>query len=112
MQVIKEGIGSKGPTLTSYISIPGRLLVMMPDMGRVGVSRKVEDEDERRSMRRMLDSLELPEGFGFIMRTAGYERSHSNSSAMPRTSRACGKPCRPARPRPVAPARSTPKATS
>lgn len=77
VQVIKEGIGSKGPTLTSYISIPGRLLVMMPDMGRVGVSRKVEDEDERRSMRRMLDSLELPEGFGFIMRTAGYERSHS-----------------------------------
>jgi ribonuclease E len=77
VQVIKEGIGSKGPTLTSYISLPGRLLVMMPDMGRVGVSRKVEDEDERRSMRRMLDSLELPEGFGFIMRTAGYERSHS-----------------------------------
>ncbi|MBM4051683.1 MAG: Rne/Rng family ribonuclease [Planctomycetes bacterium] len=77
VQVIKEGIGSKGPTLTSYISIPGRLLVMMPDMGRVGVSRKVEDEDERRSMRRMLDSLDLPEGFGFIMRTAGYERSHS-----------------------------------
>ncbi len=77
VQVIKEGLGSKGPTLTSYISLPGRLLVMMPDMGRVGVSRKVEDEDERRSMRRMLDSLELPDGFGFIMRTAGYERSLS-----------------------------------
>ncbi|RMD60499.1 MAG: S1 RNA-binding domain-containing protein, partial [Planctomycetota bacterium] len=43
VQVIKEGIGAKGPTLTSYISIPGRYLVMMPDMDRVGVSRRVED---------------------------------------------------------------------
>ena len=75
VQVIKEGIGTKGPTLTSYISIPGRLLVMMPDMDRVGVSRKVEDEDQRRKMRKILDSLELPEGFGFILRTAGFDRT-------------------------------------
>jgi ribonuclease E len=73
VQVIKEGLGSKGPTLTSYLSLPGRLLVMMPDMDRVGVSRRVDDEQQRREMRRILDSLELPEGFGFILRTAGFD---------------------------------------
>jgi ribonuclease E len=72
VQVLKEGIGTKGPTLTSYLSIPGRLLVLMPDMDRVGVSRKVEDEEKRRAMREILDSLDLPDGFGFILRTAGF----------------------------------------
>lgn len=75
VQVLKEGLGTKGPTLTSYISIPGRLLVMMPHMDRVGVSRKVEDEEQRREMRRIIDSLELPEGCGFILRTAGFDRT-------------------------------------
>jgi ribonuclease E len=77
VQVIKQGIGTKGPTVTSYLSIPGRLLVMMPDMDKVGVSRKVEDETQRREMRRILDSLELPEGCGFILRTAGFDRSRT-----------------------------------
>ena len=72
VQVLKEGLGSKGPTVTSYLSIPGRLLVMMPDMDNVGVSRKVEDEEGRRKMRKILDSLDLPAGFGFILRTAGF----------------------------------------
>jgi len=45
VQVIKEGIGTKGPTLTTYISIPGRYLVMMPGMNRLGVSRKIEDDE-------------------------------------------------------------------
>ncbi len=71
VQVLKEGIGTKGPTLTSYLSIPGRLLVMMPHMEQLGVSRKVEDIEQRREMRQILDSLDLPEGFGFILRTAG-----------------------------------------
>lgn len=75
VQVLKEGIGTKGPTLTSYLSVPGRLLVLMPDMDRVGVSRKVEDEDLRREMRKILDSLTLPGGFGFILRTAGFGRT-------------------------------------
>ena len=74
VQVLKEGIGTKGPTLTSYLSVPGRLLVMMPEMDRVGVSRKVEDPEKRREMRDILDALELPEGFGFILRTAGFGR--------------------------------------
>jgi ribonuclease E len=75
VQVIKEGIGTKGPTLTSYLSIPGRLMVMMPDMDKVGVSRKIEDEEKRREMREILDSLELPDGVGFILRTAGFGRT-------------------------------------
>jgi ribonuclease E len=75
VQVLKEGIGTKGPTLTSYLSIPGRMLVMMPEMDRVGVSRKVEDEEGRREMRKILDGLDLPDGFGFILRTAGVGRT-------------------------------------
>ena len=74
VQVIKEGIGTKGPTLTSYLSIPGRYLVMMPDMERHGVSRKVEDDETRREMKKVLDELNPPEGFGFIVRTAGLGR--------------------------------------
>ena len=75
VQVLKEGVGTKGPTVTSYLSIPGRFLVMMPGMDKVGVSRKVEDEEQRRQMREILDQLDLPEGFGFILRTAGFQRS-------------------------------------
>lgn len=74
VQVLKQGIGTKGPTVTSYLSIPGRLLVMMPGMDRVGVSRKVDDE-QRDKMRKILDQLDLPDGFGFIVRTAGYDKT-------------------------------------
>ncbi len=75
VQVIKEGIGTKGPTLSTYISIPGRYLVLMPGLGRVGVSRKIEDEGIRRQLRQALEQLRPPRGLGFIIRTAGIERS-------------------------------------
>ncbi|MCC7291101.1 MAG: Rne/Rng family ribonuclease [Phycisphaerales bacterium] len=71
VQVIKEGIGTKGPTVSTYLSIPGRFLVMMPGMSKLGVSRKIEDEDARRDMRKVLEELSLPDGIGFILRTAG-----------------------------------------
>jgi ribonuclease E len=71
VQIIKEGIGTKGPTLSTYLSIPGRFLVMMPGMGKMGVSKKIEDDAERRRLRQILDSLTPPEGCGFIIRTAG-----------------------------------------
>lgn len=71
VQVLKEGIGTKGPTLTSYLSIPGRFLVMMPDMQRLGVSRKVDDDEARKETRAILKELNPPEEFGFIVRTAG-----------------------------------------
>ncbi len=74
VQVIKEGIGTKGPTLSTYISIPGRYLVLMPALGRIGVSRKIEDEDDRKRLKRCLSSLSPPKGLGFIVRTAGAGR--------------------------------------
>ncbi len=78
VQVLKDNISTKGPTLTSYLSIPGRFLVMLPDMDKVGVSRKVEDEDDRRKMRKVLDELELPKDFGFILRTAGVGKTKTD----------------------------------
>jgi len=71
VQIIKEGVGTKGPTLTTYLSIPGRYLVMMPGMSRHGVSRKIEDDVARRTMRDLLNELTLPPDMGFIARTAG-----------------------------------------
>ena len=75
VQVIKEGIGTKGPTLSTYISIPGRYLVLMPGLQRVGVSRKIEDESVRKKLRVAMRELTPPEGLGFIVRTAGIDRS-------------------------------------
>ena len=80
VQVIKEGIGTKGPTLSTYISIPGRYLVLMPALGRVGVSRKIEDEDDRKRLRDILLDLNPPKGLGFIVRTAGQGRSRRDLS--------------------------------
>lgn len=80
VQVIKEGIGTKGPTLSTYISIPGRYLVLMPALGRVGVSRKIDDDDARRKLRDMLLDLNPPKGLGFIVRTAGVERTRRELS--------------------------------
>lgn len=71
VQIIKEGIGTKGPTLTSYPSIPGRFLVMMPGVAQMGVSKNIEDEEERRRLRKILDGLKPPKDVGFIIRTAG-----------------------------------------
>ncbi len=75
VQVIKEGIGTKGPTLSTYISIPGRYLVLMPGLNRVGVSRKIENDQQRRQLRDLLKELNPPRGLGFIVRTAGMDRS-------------------------------------
>lgn len=75
VQVIKEGIGTKGPTLSTYISIPGRYLVLMPALGRIGVSRKIEDDGIRRRLRDIMIELNPPKGLGFIVRTAGVDRT-------------------------------------
>ena len=74
VQMIKEGIGTKGPTLTTYLSLPGRMLVMMPGMSRLGVSRKIEDDELRAKAKVALDELTLPPDTGFILRTAGIGR--------------------------------------
>jgi ribonuclease E len=74
VQITKEGLGTKGPSLTTALSIPGRYLVLMPGLGRLGVSRKIEDETTRRQLRDLLAELHPPEGMGFIVRTAGLGR--------------------------------------
>ena len=66
----KEGINTKGPTLTTYISLPGKYLVLMPWMSGVGVSQKIESEDERKKQREVVESISRPKNVGFIIRTA------------------------------------------
>jgi ribonuclease G len=68
VQVSKESLGTKGARITSYISLPGRYVVYMPQARHVGVSRRIRDERERDRLRAALRSLELPPG-GFILRT-------------------------------------------
>lgn len=75
VQVIKEGIGTKGPTLSTYISIAGRYLVLMPGLNRVGVSRKIADDEQRRRLREIFNELKPPRGLGFIIRTAGIDKN-------------------------------------
>lgn len=75
VQVIKEGIGTKGPTLSTYISIAGRYLVLMPGLNRVGVSRKIADDEQRRRLREIFNELKPPHGLGFIIRTAGIDKN-------------------------------------
>jgi ribonuclease G len=68
VQVAKDPIGTKGARITSHISIPGRHLVFMPTVDHVGISRRIENEKERRRLREIVDSLRPP-GTGFIVRT-------------------------------------------
>ena len=77
VQITKDAIGDKGPTLTTYISIPSRYLVLMPSLERTGVSRKIEDEKERRRLKRILSALDIPEGMGVIVRTAGVGKTNA-----------------------------------
>jgi ribonuclease E len=75
VQVTKDGIGNKGPSLTTYISLPGRFVVLMPSVRRSGVSHKIQDEAERKKLRSILRELSPPEGMGYIIRTAGADRT-------------------------------------
>ncbi|MHC5061259.1 MAG: Rne/Rng family ribonuclease [Planctomycetota bacterium] len=70
VQVTKEGINTKGPTLSTYVSMPGKYVVLMPWMHRTGVSQKIEDEDERKRLRKIISQFEIPKGAGLIIRTA------------------------------------------
>ncbi|MFA5257885.1 MAG: ribonuclease E/G, partial [Opitutales bacterium] len=71
IQVTKGQIGTKGPRTTTNLSLPGRYLVLMPYGGQCGVSRKIEDDHERRRLKEILRKLPIPEGMGVIIRTAG-----------------------------------------
>lgn len=69
VQVSKDPIGTKGARVTSYITIPGRYLVLMPDVEHIGISRRIEGEEERARLKELIVSLK-PDNFGFIVRTA------------------------------------------
>jgi len=76
VQVVKEERGNKGAALTTYLSLPGRYCVLMPNTSRGGgISRKVTDAKHRKSMKAILSDLEVPEGMAVIMRTAGVART-------------------------------------
>ncbi len=71
VQVTKGPIGTKGPRVTTNIVIPGRFLVLLPNSDQSGISRKIENQEERQRLKKILREFNLPEGMGVIMRTAG-----------------------------------------
>lgn len=73
VQVVKDEIGNKGASLTTFVSLPGRYLVLMAQTDKTGISRRLPN-DERTRLKRIIDSLEVPDGFGCIIRTAGVGR--------------------------------------
>ena len=80
VQVSKEPISTKGARVTTYISIPGRYLVMMPGINHIGVSRRIEKGDERKRLREIVERLRKP-NTGYIIRTASEGRSEEDFTA-------------------------------
>ncbi len=75
VQVLREVSERKGALLTSYISLPGRYLVMLPNKESSGISRKIEDEEDRKRLKELLEQIKTEDGIGFIVRTAGMNRT-------------------------------------
>ncbi|OXS28015.1 MAG: ribonuclease [Desulfovibrio sp. MES5] len=69
VQVVKEPTGSKGAFLTTWLSLAGRFLVLTPGQEQIGVSRKVDDDDERSRLREMMNGIDPGQGLGVIVRT-------------------------------------------
>ncbi len=75
VQVVKDPFASKPPTLSTFISLPGRFMVLTPDSEAGGISRKIEDSGQRDRLKRILSELKAPEGAGIIIRTAGIDQT-------------------------------------
>lgn len=71
VQISREALSSKGPSVTTHLSIPGRYLVLMPSSSTRGVSKKITKERDRNALRKELEKLSPPKDMGFIIRTAG-----------------------------------------
>jgi ribonuclease E len=71
VQVVREPFAGKPPTISTYFSLPGRFLVLMPGVDSAGISRKIESAAQRDRLKKIVDELRAPEGFGVIVRTAG-----------------------------------------
>ncbi len=70
VQVVKEEVGKKGANMTTYLSLPGRCVVLMPGSDSTGVSRKISGETKRNELKDFMKSLNIPDGIGWIVRTA------------------------------------------
>ncbi|HWL70355.1 MAG TPA: Rne/Rng family ribonuclease [Geminicoccus sp.] len=78
VQVVKEERGTKGAALTTYLSLAGRYCVLMPNTPRGGgISRKIDDAEDRKRLKEIAAELEVPKGMGLIIRTAGQERTRA-----------------------------------
>ena len=75
VQVVKESRDAKGPSLTNAVTIPGRFLVLMVSSDSSGISRKIEDESERKKIKQLMSDLGVPASMGVIIRTAGVGRT-------------------------------------
>src|SRR3989338_2634705 len=75
VQVVKESFGTKGPRLSTHIGIAGRYLVLMPLDSQVGISRRIDNDEERRRLRQLFQELKLRKDVGFIVRTAALGKS-------------------------------------
>ncbi|MCC7386626.1 MAG: Rne/Rng family ribonuclease [Deltaproteobacteria bacterium] len=71
VQVAKDAVGEKGAALTTYLSLPGRFTVLMPGSDARGISRKIDDDTARKKIKQIAEKMEVPEGCGYIIRTAG-----------------------------------------
>ncbi|NPB08925.1 MAG: Rne/Rng family ribonuclease [Thermodesulfobacteria bacterium] len=81
VQIVKEETPTKGASLTTYLTLPGRYVVLMPGNPTQGVSKKVEDESKRKRLKDILLGLKLPEGVGVIMRTAAADAAKKHIMA-------------------------------
>ncbi len=75
VQVVREITGNKGALLTSYISLPGRYLVLLPNKLCGGISRKIDSDEDRQKIKVLMEQIKVPEDMGFIVRTAGINRT-------------------------------------
>ena len=75
VQAVREVIGNKGALLTSYISLPGRYLVLLPNKPGTGISRKIDSEEDRKKIKNLMEQIKIPDNMGFIVRTAGINRT-------------------------------------
>ena len=80
VQVVKEATPTKGAFLTTYVSLPGRYLVLMPGSKHGGISRQIEDEPQRQRLRQIISELSVPDGIHLIVRTAGENRTKRDLS--------------------------------
>jgi ribonuclease E len=75
VQAVRDASSNKGALLTSYISLPGRYLVLLPNKPGGGISRKIESEEDRKKIKNLMEQIKIPEDMGFIVRTAGINRT-------------------------------------